>query len=66
MDKKDSGFSYEMSFKALVLVLLNREQEGRTIFKELSETPITNKFEKEMYHNYLMTSRDVFLHKLDP
>jgi len=66
MDKVDRGSSYEMSCKALVLILLNREQEGRAIFKELSETPMMNKFEKEMYHNYLVTSRDEFLQKLDP
>jgi len=65
MDKNDREFGYTMSYKALVLILLNREQEGRAIFKKLSEAP-TNKFEKEKYHNYLMTSRDKFLQRLDP
>jgi hypothetical protein len=66
MDKNDRGSNYEMSYKALVLILLNREQEGRAIYKELSESPMVNKFEKELYHNYLVTSRDDFLKKLDP
>jgi len=66
MDKNDGGFSYAMSYKALVLILLNRQQEGRAIFKKLSEAPMTNNFEKEVYHNYLVTSRDEFLQKLDP
>lgn len=65
MDKNNAA-AYEMSKKALVLILLNREQEGRAIFKKLSETPMMNKFEKEMYHNYLVTPRDEFLRKLDP
>lgn len=65
MDKNNAA-TYEMSKKALVLILLNREQEGRAIFKELSETPMMNKYEKEMYHKYLVTPRDEFLQKLDP
>jgi len=66
IDKNDSRLGYTMSHKALVLILLNREQEGREIFKKLAEAPMVNKFEKEMYHNYLVTSRDSFLQKLDP
>lgn len=66
MDKNESQFSFLMSCKALVLILLHKEQEGRAIFKELSETPMMNKYLKEMYHNYLMTTRDEFLQKLDP
>jgi len=66
MDGNDRISGYEMSYKALVLILLSREQEGRAIFKKLSETPTINKFEREMYHKYLMTSRDGFLQKLDP
>jgi len=66
MDKNNRGSGYEMSHKALVLILLNREQEGRAIFKELSETPMMNKFLKEIYRHYLVTSRDEFLQKLDP
>ena len=66
MDKNDRELGYTMARKALVLILLNREQEGRSIFKKLSDAATTDKFEKLMYDNYLMTSRDKFLQKLDP
>jgi hypothetical protein len=65
MDKNKEYYQYLMSKKALVFILLNREQEGRSIFKKLSETPGMNKLEKQMYQNYLLTPRDEFLQKLD-
>ena len=57
---------YEMSFKALVLILLHRDEEGRAIFKELSEAPSVDEYEKQEYHKYLITSRDKFLKNFKP
>jgi len=66
MGKNGIDISYEMSKKALVLILLNREQEGRAILKKLSETPLMNKYERQMYHDYLVTPRDKFLKDMKP
>jgi tetratricopeptide (TPR) repeat protein len=66
MKQNNATSDYEMSYKGLVLILLNREQEGRAIFKELSENPATNKFENQLFQNYLKTPRDEFLRKLNP
>lgn len=66
MKQNNATSDYEMSYKALVLILLNREQEGRAIFKELSEAPSVDEYEKQEYHNYFMTSRDKFLKDFKP
>jgi uncharacterized glyoxalase superfamily protein PhnB len=55
-----------MSYKALVLILLNREQEGRAIFKRLSENTMINKFERQLYQEYLATPRDKFIQTFKP
>jgi hypothetical protein len=60
MKQNNATSDYEMSYKALVLILLNREEEGRAIFKELSDNQATNKFERQLYQNYLKTPRDEF------
>lgn len=66
VDKSHGYDSYEMSKKPLVLILLNRGQERRAIFKELSEAPSVDEYEKQEYHNYLVTPRDKFLKDLKP
>ena len=64
--KNGMAYNYELSCKALVLILLNKEKEGRAIFKELSENPRVDDLERKLYHQYFMTSRDEFLQKLNP
>ena len=66
MKQNNAASDYAMSYKALVLILLNREQEGRAIFKELSEAASVNKYEKLEYHNYFLTSRGKFLKDFKP
>jgi len=66
INQGSASSDYEMSYKALVLILLNREQEGRAIFKDLSENPKVNGLERTLYHNYLVKPRDEFLQKMAP
>jgi hypothetical protein len=66
MNQANASSDYEMSYKALVLILLNREQEGRAIFKKLSEAPSVDEYDKQEYHNYFLTPRDTFLKDFKP
>jgi tetratricopeptide (TPR) repeat protein len=66
MKQNNAAYDYEMSYKALVLILLNREQEGRAILKDLSEAAPVNKYLKQEYHNFFLTSREKFLKDLKP
>jgi hypothetical protein len=66
MNQNNASSDYEMSYKALVLILLNREQEGRAIFKKLSENTVINKFDRQLYQKYFVTPRDKFIQTLKP
>ncbi len=63
-EDNDNIIHDEMYHKAIVLILLNREQEGRTILKELCENTMINKFERQLYQEYFETPRAKFIQTL--
>ena len=66
MKRNNAASDYEMSYKALVLILLNREREGRAILRNLSEAASVNKYMRQEYHDFSLEPKDKFLKDFKP
>lgn len=65
LSKHDFSYIPIMINKALALIMLGREQEGRAIFKKLSDDS-TEEHRKHIYQVYLNTPRKELVSRLNP